>query len=231
MSILDIVWLQTQFSPTEPGFWLLISFVASALAGWAGRSLGAGSKRRLYMIRWVLVPYFGLIAGALSPRLLGLAYLDVLAGLRLGVLFVCAVLVLLLLVRSSIDSQPAEGAFSPTSEWSGFERIIWAGAQEFHWSFLRGAVWEILLSAPSPMPLPGYWAVWIGSLLAIPGIFRQYQRNSQRIIAGMVLILTAILFLYIQNFWLGWLLHAGAQIILGQRAALYRVPKHNHGYK
>jgi len=88
-----------------------------------------------------------------------------------------------------------------------------------HWVFLRGAVWELLLALPSPPESPGYWAVWLASLLALPELVIQHRHTSQRIIAGVLLVTTAILFFYTRNFFLCWLLHASVRLLTGAEQA------------
>jgi hypothetical protein len=210
-------WLLTQLHWQRPGFWLLLSFIGSILLLSLSWRLPAERRYHLRLARWFLIPYLGLIAGGLSPRLMGLTQLDWVAGLSLGITIIFAIWVLLLLIRATIHIEEAPGEDQPLRSFTLVEQIIRAGVQEFHWAFLRAASWEILLAAPRAMETPGYWAIWLASVLALPGIYVQYTRTSQRLITGVVLITTAILFFYTRNFWLCWLLHATSQLLLGQR--------------
>lgn len=216
LSDLSFDWLISQFSPLHPGFWLLLSFCLSGLALLTTRLLSAETVGWMRLGRWVLIPYLGLLVGGLSPRLLGLRGFDWAAGLGLGVGLIFAIWLLLALVRLAVP-QPealAEREDLPKRTW--LEQVITAGAQEFHWVFLRGAVWGMMLALPTPPTLPGYWAIWLASLLSLPGIFLQHQQASQRIIAGVLLVITAIVFFYTRNFFLCWLLHASADWLLRQ---------------
>lgn len=217
-------WLLTQLHWQRPGFWLLLSFIGSFVLLFASWRLSAERRHGLRLARWFLIPYLGLIAGGLSPRLMGLTHLDWVAGLSLGVALIFAIWVLLLLIRATVQVEDTPGQDQPLRLLTMPEQIIWAGAQEFHWAFLRAASWEILLASPLSPETPGYWAMWIASLLALPGIFVQYNRTSQRLITGVVLMTTAILFFYTRNFWLCWLLHATSQLLLGQRWSIEKVP-------
>lgn len=214
LSELSLDWFIGQLHPLRPGFWLLLSFALSGLTLLATRFLPGKIVGRLRMGRWIFTPYLGLLVGGLSPRLLGLSDIDWVAGLGLGVGLIFAIWLLLALVQATLHRETAPESARPLGR-SILEQIVWAGSQEFHWAFLRGAVWEMLLALPSPPALPGYWAIWLASLLALPGIFIQHQHTAQRIIAGMLLITTAILFFYTRNFFLCWLLHASVGLLVG----------------
>lgn len=215
LSELSLDWFIGQLHPLRPGFWLLLSFALSGLTLPAARFLPEKIVGRLRMGRWIFTPYLGLLVGGLSPRLLGLSDIDWVAGLGLGVGLIFAIWLLLALVQATLHSEAATppGVRIPGRSW--MEQIVWAGSQEFHWAFLRGAVWEMLLALPTPLALPGYWAIWLASLLALPGIFVQHRHTAQRVITGMLLITTAILFFYTRNFFLCWLLHASVGLFVG----------------
>ena len=87
-------------------------------------------------------------------------------------------------------------------------------AREFHWCFLRGAVWELLLASPPAFQIPQYWALWISAALSLPGIFVHSRHSSERLTTAVILLATTTLFLYTRNFWLCWLLHLGIRGIL-----------------
>ena len=211
---LSLDWLTGQLSPLRPGFWLMLSFGLSGLALMAARFLPEKVVWRLRVGRWLLTPYLGLLVGGLSPRLLGLSDLDWVAGLELGVGLIFAIWLLLALVRTSLYREATPSDTPLPAARPLFARVVWAGAQELHWVFLRGAVWEMLLALPTPPTVPAYWAIWLASALALPGIFVQYRHISQRFSAGMLLITTAILFFYTRNFFLCWLLHASVELLL-----------------
>lgn len=230
LSELSLDWFIGQLHPLRPGFWLLLSFVLSGLTLLAARFLPEKVVGRLRMGRWIFTPYLGLLVGGLSPRLLGLSDIDWVAGLGLGIGLIFAIWLLLALVQTTLHREAeAESARSGGRSW--LEQIVWAGSQELHWAFLRGAVWEMLLALPVPPALPDYWAIWLASLLALPGIFVQHPHTAQRVIAGMLLITTAILFFYTRNFFLCWLLHASAGLLIGYGEARADSPTRSSGQR
>jgi hypothetical protein len=91
--------------------------------------------------------------------------------------------------------------------------LLWSGAGEFHWVFLRGALWEIFLSLPEPLELPGYWAIWSAALIAAVELFASRPGFVQGLVQMTTLITTSVLFFYTRNFWLCWALHAAVQLI------------------
>jgi len=217
LSGLSFEWFIDQLSPLRPGFWLLFSFGTSGVALVAARFMPEKVGGRLRIGRWILIPYLGLLAGGLSPRLLGLSDIDWVAGLGLGVGLLFAIWLLLALVQVTLFKENRESSTLFQAERPLVEQIITAGAQELHWVFLRAAIWEMLLALPAPPTFPAYWAVWLASALSLPGIFVQYRQMPQRIIAGMLLITTATLFFYTRNFFLCWLLHTSIELLVGHR--------------
>lgn len=179
-------------------------------------------------LRWVLVPYGALLAGAISPRFMGLTGINWLTSFGLGLGLIAALLGLLILVRSTTDfmgiapeptieesSQANASAFSTVS-YKPFSLVplFAAGAEEFHWSFLRGTLWEILQSSSHPIDQGVYWAIWLAALLALPAIFRFQTTLLERFFKIILLLLTTVLFIYTQNFWLCWLLHGLVLLLL-----------------
>ena len=95
---------------------------------------------------------------------MGLSNVDWLVSLSFGLGLIFVVLVLLLLVRATVDlTEPSPHSVTDhvqdpnTGETSGIygrANIAWqmigasvllSGIEEFHWSFFRGAIWEIAL--------------------------------------------------------------------------------------
>lgn len=213
----SLEWLVEQLHPLRPGFWLLLSFGSGAATLAVTRYLPRRVAVSVPIARWVLIPYLGLLAGGLSPRLMGLSDIDWVAGLGLGVGLIFALWLLLALIRMTLYRSERAPTGDLPAEQTGWEQLIWAGALEFHWVFLRGAVWEMLLALPQPPESPGYWAIWLASALALPGIFVHQRQPARRVIGGLLLITTAILFFYTRNFYLCWLLHASAELLIGHR--------------
>jgi hypothetical protein len=212
-------WLGDQLSPFAPGFWLVLGVLGTILLGSLQELIAARWRGLVWFAHWLLVPYLGLLLGGLSPRLLGLASHDWLAGLGLGLGLIFAVVTLLTLARALTDL----GAPVPSEERRGevlrlgwhtiSSTLLWCGIEQFHWSFLRGAVWEMLQTLPEPPALVGYWAIWCAAgvillelLLLRPGFF-------PLLIQLVALTTTSILFFYTRNFWLCWALHAAVHLL------------------
>lgn len=217
---MTFAWLGLQFSPQAPGFWLLISLLITALLISARPYLPVRQYRLLWIGHWLLIPYLGMLLGSLSPRLLGLAGIDWLASLSLGLALFFAVAVLLVLVRATVDlsGDPAAPAAATTatahSGWRAVgNALVAGGATEFHWAFLRGALWEIFLSRPEALALPGYWAVWAAALIAAAEVQAMRPRFIPWLLQMATLLVTSILFFYTRNFWLCWLTHTTVQLI------------------
>ncbi|MCL4859991.1 MAG: hypothetical protein KJZ93_11320 [Caldilineaceae bacterium] len=217
-------WLFSQLSPQAPGLWLLVSFLALLILlllwptlSWRGRRYG------LYA-RWLIAPYLGLLSGGLSPRLMGLSHFDWLVSLSLGLAISFAILGVLLVVRAttlvtqpleqtpSLISTPREGGRFSIAPY--LREAFACGVEEFHWSFLRAATWEILLSLPNPPAYPLYTAVWIGAIIAAVELLVVRHGGSRRLLKLVVIIATTLLFFYTHNFWLCWALHTAAWMIL-----------------
>ena len=201
----------------EPGFWLVVGLLCgiALLAAWP--FVPQTRRSWLLLAYWLLVPYLALISGGVSPRLMGLYHLDWPNSLRLGVgiVFVLLVAVAVARIGLSVD-QRRQGADVPGAELSArserwakwLAAIGLCGAEEFFWSFLRGALWEIALSFPETVKLPAYWAVWLAALLALPFVLVFQPSAPARLIKIAILVATSILFFYTRNFWLCWFLHA-----------------------
>ncbi len=169
------------------------------------------------VVRWVSLPYLGLVVGDLSPRSMGVSYLDWSLGLRVGLVVLAGMLALLVIVRIWLHSErglpPGERSAGP------FSLMMWieSSAQEFHWCFLRGASLDLLISLPAPDQVVQYWSTWLGAALAVPGVILHSRGNSNRLISAAILLSTTSLFLYTRNFWLSWLLHASIRAVLQWR--------------
>lgn len=208
-------WMVSQLRPDAPGFWLLLDLLIAL--GLLMAAAWAPMQRRalLRALRWLLIPYVALLAGAVSPQWMGLSGINWQAGLTLGLGFVGALLALLALMRltqrDAAAAPPADGA---TVIYS----LLAAGLEQFHWSFQRGALLLLLPSWPGGLESPAYWATWAAALLALPGVVF-HTPGVARLYKGLALVATAILFFYTRNFWLCWLLHAGIMLFAGAAAS------------
>lgn len=181
-------------------------------------------RQFLLNLRWVLFPYIGLLAGGVSPRLMGLTGINWLTSFGMGLGLIVTILGLLLFVRSTTDfvpplaslSLPATAVdspqFSPTRV--GVTSLLHAGAEEFHWAFLRGTLWEIAQTTSLFGHVADYWIIWLAAIIALPNILRTQTTLLATLFKVVLLLLTTILFLYTQNFWLCWLLHGLVLLLL-----------------
>lgn len=207
-------WLGEQLLPTAPGFWLLIGLLTTALLRSSEQMLPRWWRPRAWAILWLLVPYLGLLAGGLSPRLMGLSGNDwsVSLGLGLGIAF--GVLLLLGLVRALLEMGERPILTREVVRHGGFAALLfWSGITQFYWCFLRGGIWELLLTAPQPPELPGYWAVWGAAGLLLVQILWARPPLPSLLLLLTTLLTTSILFFYSQNFWLCWAFHAALQLL------------------
>jgi len=219
-------WILSQLTPTAPGFWLALSLLTLPVALFLGVRISERSRRWLYAARWVLIPYAGLLAGGLSPRLMGLSKIDWATTLSLGMALFFGLTALAFGVRIFIAStEKAEdgGHGVLVSEtragWAtSMILVLMIGAEQFHWTFIRGAIWELLLTWPQPLSgRLAYWAIWIATILTLPGVWLQPISIPRKLIKSTLLVMTAIVFFYTRNFWLAWLLHVTAWFLLTQR--------------
>ncbi len=217
----------SELSPSSATFW-------QAPLGWLGVSLICGCcliffyqrvplayRQILRNARWIGIPYLGLLKGGISPRLMGLTGIDWFASFGFGLVLLGGVLVLLIIVRSmaafplaAVSPSLAPAAATDPRSYRNTRTatalpisLVDIGAEEFHWAFLRSALWEIFLVFPLLAPQAGYWAAWATVLLALPEAFRYQATFSQRICKCALLVTTTVLFLFTRNLWLSWLLH------------------------
>ena len=213
---MTLTWLAAQFTPTAPLFWLAVGLLTTALVLSLQDYISPLWRGRVWFAHWLLIPYLGLLAGGLSPRLLGLANIDWLASLGLGVGLLFGVTALLVFVRAVVDlGDPADmtgprrflGVLTRPG-WRIFAGLaLWSGIEQFHWAFLRGGLHETLLTLPTPPALPGYWAIWGAAGIILVEVLWARRDLAHLVIQLATLLTTSILFFYTHNFWLCWILH------------------------
>jgi hypothetical protein len=209
-------WLTGQLNLYAPGVWFIVSLLLTALLLSLRPYLPQAWHSPIWAAHWLLVPYMGLMAGGLSPRLLGMAGHDWLAGLSLGLGLMFAVVVLLVLVRAVVDLDPAQPGTRtlPRLGWHTLSStLLWTGIEQFHWCFLRGALWEMVLALPTPPELPNYWAIWMAAGIILLELLLLRPGFYPLIIQLVSLTTTSILFFYTRNFWLCWMLHASVHLL------------------
>ncbi len=195
------------------GFWLAMALILGIAALSAKPYLPSAAQPFLMPAYWVLTPYLALIAGGVSPRLMGLASINWAVSLRIGVGLALGLLAFALLARAASTwtgaSSEKRAARPDLGQWLDSLGLIGlCGAEEFFWSFLRGALDELFVTLPIALDAPGYWAVWLAALLAAPMAAFHQPTALHRLVKLAILAMTSILFFYTHNFWLCWALHA-----------------------
>lgn len=219
-----------QFSFQAPGSWLVFSLVLSLLLLSLKSQLPQSWYERLTAVAWFFIPYLGLLLGGLSPRLMGLSDIDWLVSLGFGAGLILVIILLLILVRAttegSIHTRQGENSQALTglvhypiqSQTAPLHMLLQQsiknGIEEFHWCFVRAAVWELIQTAPKAPTLPAYWAIWTAAALVAPEACLRQTTAVQRLFSLIVLMATTILFFYTRNFWLCWLLHVAAKFVI-----------------
>lgn len=218
---------------TAPMEWLLADLLFGAGILLLYPLIPVSYRSVIHHGRWILIPYLALLLGGVSPRLMGLTGINWLTSFGLGLGLIAIILGLLVFVRSTTDftvpetltakanlapsNRPpliAPPALSQVRSPLTLAPLFYAGAEEFHWAFLRGALWESQHNVTSIVEQPAYWAIWFAALLAIPMIVRFHTTLLTRLFKVVLLLLTTILFMYTQNFWLCWMLHGLVLLLL-----------------
>lgn len=201
-----------------PGFWLVIALLAGVVA--LGVRPYLPPRRRVWslVVYWVLTPYLALLTGGVSPRLMGIAYVDWTITLRLGVGLALAILALAggarLFLLSGGMQQPADAPSRPAPTEGLTGALLLSGAEEWFWCFVRAAVAETVVLLRLPWEVPLYWSIWIAALLALPFALAAQPTVLHRLAKTAILMMTSILFFYTRNFWLCWTVHAVAWLLL-----------------
>jgi hypothetical protein len=227
---MSISWFSDQLSPYAPVFWLLVGILGTALLATIQEYIPARWRGLIWFAHWLLIPYLGLLMGGLSPRLLGLAGHDWLAGLGLGFGLIFAVVILLTFARAITDlgAPPATATVAAEGMRLGWHTIsstlLWCGIEQFHWVFLRGGIWEMLQTLPNPPELVGYWAIWCAAGAILLELLLLRPAFFPLLIQLVALMTTSILFLYTRNFWLCWIMHVAVQLLTAPPAILPLAP-------
>jgi hypothetical protein len=218
-------WLIEQLSLESPLFWLALSALTLPLVYVLARRAPPRAAAWIAVMRWVLIPYMGLMLGGLSPRFLGLSKINWATTLSLGMVVLFAALAagtairiaLLAEARIGETSVPSPGAEAQQPwRWSGvLVTVFWIGAEQFHWCFVRGAIWETLLINPEiDAGLPAYRAMWLATLVILPEIWLQPGGLAHHLLKAAILVVSAVAFFYTRNFWLCWVLSAGLWLLI-----------------
>lgn len=200
-----------------PGFWLVIALLTGVVVLGVRPYLPPAVRPWSMIGYWALLPYLALITGGVSPRLMGVLYIDWRVSLTLGIGLALAMVALAGVTRISLLSSSRVTHAGPPQGWGAIASSIGvSGVEEWFWCFLRGSVEETLLLAQFSLDVPAYWSIWIAALLALPFSMLQQPTAYQRLVKAAILTMTAILFFYTRNFWLCWAVHAIAWLLLAQ---------------
>lgn len=222
MNEIDALW--QLITPLAEGFWLALDLLLGGLFWFGVRFVPMRWRNLALVARWVAIPYLGLIAGGVSPRLMGLSGVDWQNGLALGVGLIAAVLALLFFVQTNgsgihMETEPGlsvQGAVARRATLADhIFGVLASGAEEFHWCFLRATFLSIAYVLGGNSVEGSYGAIWLASLIALPEALLAAPSASLRLYKVVALLATTILFLFVHNFWLCWALHASIMLFAG----------------
>ncbi len=195
----------------------MIALVAFAVSVPVERHLASRHRKVLTIVRWVLIPYCAVMLGAVSPRLMGLSRIDWRVTLGFGVTLLATLTAIVAISHGTLDSERRKRDSDESSFLNVPFTILFCGAEEFYWSFLRGAITEAFILSSSSISLQLYWASWIAALLLLPEVLTQRLTPTGRLAKLSIVVLTNVLFIYTRNFWLCWTAHAAVWLIFGGR--------------
>jgi hypothetical protein len=203
--------MSTFGSFAEPGFWLVIALMAGIVLLVARYYVAAPWRNWLAPAYWFFIPYLALLAGAVSPRLMGIYWIDWRTTFQVGAGLLLTIGLLALIAWMVATPRATAGS---GDGWS--QRLVWigrAGAEEWFWCFLRAALWEIALALPQVTVSPSYLSAWGAALLALPLALALPPSGPLRLVQLAILAVTTVVFLYTRNFWLCWLVHAALAVL------------------
>lgn len=177
---------------------------------------------------WLIAPgYAALLLGDLSPRLMGLSQIDLGTGLGMGALFAAFGVVALLSAGLAYRrALPAHRPYvSPGHAIAASVRLfIEAGALQWHWAFYRSAIIAAVVGIGRDSP--AYWGSWLAvAVICAEGACSPFLWHAlrtpglaeKRILRGVLLLATTVLYLLSRDFWLMWALHGLVIVILEPR--------------
>lgn len=204
-----------------PGFWLVIALLAGVVVMGVRPYLPPAVRPWSMIGYWGLLPYLALITGGVSPRLMGVLYIDWRTSLTLGVGLALTMAAVAGVARLSLltGSRTAH-TDAPSQGWGVIVSSIGvSGVEEWFWCFLRGGIEEALLLMQFSLDVPAYWSIWIAAALALPFSLLHQPTIHHRLVKSAILLMTSILFFYTRNFWLCWAVHAITWLLLAQPTA------------
>jgi hypothetical protein len=191
-------------------------------------SAGGAATGWLVWVIWLIGPgYVALIMGLLSPRLMGLSQIDLGTGLGLGALF--AAFSVGVLLAAGLTYRRTRHTGSPYASLgqavgASVRLVLESGALQWHWAFYRSAI--IAAAAGMGLSSPVYWGAWLAvGWICLEGALSPFLWHDLRtpgaaeirMLRGVLLFATTVVYLLSRNFWLTWALHAVAIVILEPR--------------
>ena len=197
-----------------PGFWGVLALLTGMVVFGLRPLVPHPARAPLVHAYWVLLPFCALVLGGVSPRWMGLFYIDWETSLRLGSSYLLVIAALAATARLFWGPAGEGAAPAPLRSVVSLAAAVGTvGAEEFFWGFLRSLLTELLLR--QGMEASAYWALWLAALLALPALWIVQPTASQRAVKAVVLVISTVLFLYTRNFWLCWGMHALLWLWLG----------------
>lgn len=205
-----------------PGFWGVLALLTGMVVFGLRPLVSRPARAVLLYAYWVLLPFGALVLGGVSPRLMGLFYIDWETSLRLGSASLLVGAALAATARLFWGPAVERAAPDPLRFGVSLAAVVGTvGAEEFFWVFLRGLLTELLLR--QGVEASAYWALWLAALLLLPAVWLVQPAAPRRVVKTVVLVVSTVLFLYTHNFWLGWGMHALLWLWLGEAASSWPV--------
>ncbi|GAB4567441.1 MAG: hypothetical protein Kow0047_19590 [Anaerolineae bacterium] len=202
---------------SHPAPWLLLSFALFVVrARFHARGPGDRFAQRAEWVHLLGLPYLALLAGAASPTGMGLAGVDWVLSLGLGIPIAVAAVLLIYVARRQASRLSSMQETRHQLASDGPAGIVDAAALQLHWAFVRDAM---------KLWLGPYWGVWAslpvnGLLAAIrPGRERRVRPLSRLepwLTDLVALTVTTALFAIVPNWWLTWVAHAALMVTMSK---------------
>jgi len=174
----------------------------------------------IQLVRLSAIPYFALISGQISPRLMGFSGYDWSNSLSIGSLLIVSVFALWIGIRVTeeansvaVEATPEQLSLGMSLKWSiNGLLLLTAGGWELNWAFWRVVFSQGVALLVAGIESPLYWGIACAVLFALLTLFFSALTPAARITSVAILIATSVLFLFTRNFWLCWFLHAMLQL-------------------
>ncbi|MCX6040593.1 MAG: hypothetical protein NTV69_05600 [Caldilinea sp.] len=166
-----------------PGFWGVLALLTGMVVFGLRPLVPHPARAPLVHAYWVLLPFCALVLGGVSPRWMGLFYMDWETSLRLGSSYLLVIAALAATARLFWGPAGEGAAPAPLRSVVSLAAAVGTvGAEEFFWGFLRSLLTELLLR--QGMEASAYWALWLAALLALPALWLVRTKPSPTITAN-----------------------------------------------